>query len=61
MIDCEFLRFLQNKTVVKELCVVSAAESEKFRFKNLYKIADHGLSEHCLNWADGNTEYKELL
>jgi len=32
-IDHEFLWGLQNETVVKEICVISAAVSETFRFK----------------------------
>jgi len=42
VIDYEFLRGLQNEAVVKELCVASAAATETFRFKSLYKMADHG-------------------
>jgi len=60
VIDYEFLRGCQNETVVKELCMVSAAASETFRFKSPYKMGDHGSSENGLNWADGHIEYKEL-
>jgi len=42
VIDYEFLRGRQNKTVIKELCVGSAAASETFRFKIPYKMADNG-------------------
>jgi len=60
VIDYEFLRGRQNETVVKELCVASAAASETFRFNIPYKMADHGSSESGLNWADRHIEYKEL-
>jgi len=50
----------QNETVVKELCVASAAAVETFRFKSRYKMADHGSSQNGLNWADQHIEYKEL-
>jgi len=60
VIDYEFLRRRKNETVVKELCVASAAASETFRFKSPYKMADHGSSENGLNWADGHIEYKEF-
>jgi len=60
VVDYEFLRGRQNKTLVTELCVASAAASETFRFKSPYKITDHGSSENGLNWADGHIEYKEL-
>ena len=60
VIDYEFLRGRQNETVVKELCMVSAAASETFRFKSPYKMGDHGSSENGLNWAEGHIEYKEL-
>jgi len=60
VIDYEFLRGRQNETVVKELCVVSAAAAETFRFNSPYKMADHGSSENGLNWADGHIEYKEI-
>jgi len=33
VVDYEYLRWLQNETVVKELCVASSAASETFRFK----------------------------
>jgi hypothetical protein len=49
VIDYEFLRGRQNETVVKELCVASAAAAETFRFKSSYKMADHGSSENGLN------------
>jgi hypothetical protein len=60
VIDFEFLRGRQNKTVVKELCVASATASETFRFKSPYKMADHGSSENGINWTDGHIEYKDL-
>jgi len=60
VIDYEFFRGLQNETVVKELSVASAAAFETFRFKSHYQMADHGLSENGVNWADGRREYKEL-
>ena len=56
VIDYEFLRGRQNETVVKELCVVSAAAAETFRFNSPYKMADHGSSENGLNWANGHIE-----
>jgi hypothetical protein len=34
VIDSEFFCGRQNETVVKELCVASAAASETFRFKS---------------------------
>ena len=40
--------------------MASAAESETFRFKSPYKVADHGSTENGLNWTDGHIEYKEL-
>jgi len=58
--DFEFLRGLQNETVVKELCVAGAAASETFRFKIPYKMSDHDSSENGLNWADGHIENKVL-
>jgi len=60
VIDYDFLRGRQNETVVRELCVDSAATSETFRFKSPCKMADHGSSENGLNWADRHIEYKEL-
>ena len=54
------MRERQNETVVKELCVDSAAAFETFRFKNPYKMADHGSSVNGINWIDGNIEYREL-
>jgi len=58
LIDYEFLRGRQNETVVKELCVASAADSETFRFKPPYKMADHGSIENGINWIDGHIEYR---
>jgi len=60
VIDYAFLRGRQNETVVKELCVASAAASETFRFKPPYKMADHGSTENSINWIDGHIEYREL-
>ena len=48
VMDYEFLRGRQNETVVKELCVTSAA-TETFRFKPPYKLVDHGLTENGIN------------
>ena len=31
-----------------------------FRFKNPYKVADHGSTFNGIHWADGHIEYKEL-
>jgi len=45
VIDYEFLRGRQNATVVKELCVASAAGTKMFRFMSPYKIAEHGSTE----------------
>jgi len=45
---------------VKELCVTSTCASETFRFKPLYKMADHGSTENGINWTDGHIEYMEL-
>ena len=56
VVDCEFLRRRQNETVFKEMCVASAIASETFRFKSLYKIADHGSIESGINWMDGHIE-----
>jgi len=42
VIDYEFLRGWHIETVVKELRVSFAAESETLRFNNPYKMADHG-------------------
>jgi len=58
--DYECLRGRQNETVLKQFVVGNAAESETFRFKSPYKMADHGSSGNSLNWADGHIEYKEL-
>ena len=58
VIDYEFLRGHQNETVVKELCVASAAAAETSRFKRPYKMADYGSLLNGLNWADGHIEYK---
>jgi len=60
VIDYELLRGLQNETVVQVMCVAIAASSETFGFKSPYKMADHGLLENGLNWADGHIERKEL-
>jgi len=54
VIDFEFLRGRQNKTVVKELCVTSVGASETFRFKSTYEMADHGSTENGINWSDGH-------
>jgi len=56
----EFLRRRQNVTFVKELCVASAAASEKFRSTRPYLMSDHGLLENGLNWADGHIECEDL-
>jgi len=40
--------------------VSSAADSETFRFKPPYKMADHGFSENGINWIDDHIEYREL-
>jgi len=37
VIDYVFLWGQQNETIVKDLCVASAAASETFRFKNPYR------------------------
>jgi len=42
----EFLRRRQNETVVKELCVASAAASETVRYKSPYPMADHGSTDN---------------
>jgi len=60
VIDYEFLRGLQNETIVKELCVASAIASETFRFKPPYKMADHGSTENGIYWIDGHIEHREL-
>jgi len=59
VIEYKSLRGRQNETVVKELCLASAAAFEMFRFKNPYKMADLGSSEDGRNWADGHIQYKE--
>jgi len=56
----ELLRGRQNETVVKELCVASAAVSETFRFKPPYKMADHGSSDIAINRIDDHIEDREL-
>ena len=38
VIDYELLRVRQNETVVKELCLASAIDSETYRFKPPYKM-----------------------
>jgi len=58
VIHYEILRWRQNETVVKELCVARADASETFLFKSPYKMADHGSSDNGLNWTDGHIEYK---
>jgi len=60
VIDYEFLRGRQNKTVVKELCGASAIASKTFCFKPPYKMPDHGSIDIGINWMDGHIEYKEL-
>jgi len=60
VIEYEFLRGRQNETVIKEICVASAAASETFRFIPLYKMSDHGSTENGINWIDGHIEYREL-
>jgi len=60
VIDYEFLRGQQNETVVKELCVASAAASGTFRFKSPYKISEDCSLENGLIWADGHIEYTEF-
>jgi len=60
MLDFEFLRGLQNETVVKELSVTSAAASETFCINSPNKMANHGSLENCLNWSDIHIECKEL-
>ena len=60
VIDYELLRERQNETVVKEICVASAAASETFRLKPPYKMPDHGSTENGINWIDGHIEYSEL-
>ena len=42
------------------MCVVGATVSVMFRFKNPYKMADHGSSHNGLNSADGLIDYKVL-
>ena len=49
VIDYELLRERQNETVVKEICVASAAASETFRFKPPYKMAYHGSTENGIH------------
>ena len=56
--DYEILRGGQNETLIKELCVVSAAASETFRFKTTYKMAEHGSTENGKNWVVGHIEYR---
>ena len=56
----ELLRGRQNETVVKELCVASAAASETSRFKPLYKMDDQGSTGNGINWIDGHIDYREL-
>jgi len=60
VIDYEFLRWRQNETVVKELCVASAAAPESFRFKSPYKMADHSSIGNGIHWNEGLIEYREL-
>jgi len=49
VIDYELLRVRQNETVVKELCVACAIDSEALRFKPPYKKADHRSIESGIN------------
>jgi len=60
VIDYEFLQGRQNESVVKELCVASAAASETFRFKPPYNMPDHGSTENAINWIVGHIEYRQL-
>jgi len=60
LINYEILRGRQNETVVKDLCVASAAVSETIRFKSPFKMAEHGSSGNGLNWTDECIEYKKL-
>ena len=60
VIDYEFLRWWQNETDDKELCVGSAIASVMFRFKPPYKMADHESIEKGINLEDCHIEYKEL-
>ena len=46
VIDFDVLRERQNETVDKELCAVSAATCDTFRFKRPYKMVDHGSSDN---------------
>ena len=50
----------QNETVVKELCLASAAASETFLFKSTFTFADHSSNENGINLTDEHIEYKEL-
>ena len=60
MIDYQFLRSRQNDMGVKELFVAITATPDTFRFKNPYKMADHGSSGNGLNLAEEHMEYKEM-
>jgi len=60
VIDFEFLRGLQNQTIIKDLCVANAAASETLRFKSPYRMVKRGSSEDVQNWADVHIAYKEL-
>jgi len=60
VIDYEFLVERQNETVIKELCMASAAASQTFRFKSPYKMADDCSIENRINWTDVYIEYREL-
>jgi len=60
VIDFEFLRGRLNEMIFKDMCVASDNVRETFRFKNLYKMADHGSSEKGINWADGHIDYKNF-
>jgi len=51
LIDFEYLRGLQNETVLKEMCVTSAAACETFRFKSPYKMVNHVSTEKGINWS----------
>jgi len=58
VINYEFLRGRQNESVVKVLCLASAAASETFCFRPSYKIACHGSTVCDLNWIDVLIEYR---
>ena len=60
VIDYQFLWGRQNETVVKELCVSSAAASKNVPFQAPYKMADHCSTKNGIKWIDGHIEYREL-